>query len=134
MESGSSMERILAVGIGAVFLGLLIVTSYSGTLIDQTQKRFKEYYSIGGYRFGDWDTLPEIVKIKVISTSYMSTNTPNGVSPTLSGKVTDYKTLVYSEAPKPILSFEYSNGNKAVKQAKQLATDLNVELDISIPE
>ncbi len=134
LESGSSIERILAVGIGAVLVGLLIVSSYSGTLIDSTQKRFKEYFSFLGYRFGEWNALPEIVKIKVISTSYMSSNTPNGIHPTLSGKVTDYKTLVYSDAPKPILSFRYSKMSKAVKHAGCLASDLKVELDLSIPE
>lgn len=134
LESGSSMERVLAVGIGAIILGLLVVSSYGGTLIDTAQKRFKEYSSIGGYKFGEWTALPDISKIKVISTSYVSTNEPNGVSPTLSGRVTDFKTLLYSDSSKPVLSFEYSSMDKAVKHASRLAADLNADLVLDIPE
>lgn len=134
LKSASSLERIIAVGIGAIAIGLLIISSYSGTLIDFTQKRLKEYLSIGGYKFGKWMTLPDILKIKVISTSYISSNTPNGISPTLSGKVTDFKTLIYSNSSKALLSFEYSNKDKAVKHAKRLAADLNADLVLEIRE
>ncbi|GGF26781.1 hypothetical protein GCM10011339_13630 [Echinicola rosea] len=128
------MERVFAVGTGAIIVGLLIITSFSGTLIDFTQNRFKEYQSVVGYKFGEWTTLPEIIKVKVISNSYISSNTPNGISPTLSGKVTKFKTLVYSNSSKPILSFEYSTMNKAVKHAKRLAAKFNADLDLGIPE
>lgn len=134
IRNGSSMERVLGVGVGAILPGLVIVSSYDGTLIDFTRKRFKEYISIGGYKSGEWVTLPVISKVKVISTSYVSSNTPNGISPTFSGKVTDYKTLIYSNASKPVLSFVYSNRDKAVKQAKRLATNLNADLVLNIPE
>ena len=130
--SGSSLERIIVVGAGAITLGLLIVSSFSGTLIDFSQNRFKEYLSVCGYKFGNWTALPEIVKIRVISTSYISKNAPNGISPTFSGKVTDYKTLVYSITSNPVLSFDYSNMNKAVKHAKDLATNLNADLVLDI--
>lgn len=108
-KNENSMERVLGVGIGAIILGLLIVSSYGGTFIDFTEKRFKEYFSIGGYKFGEWTTLPVILTVKVISTSYISTNTPNGISPTLSGRVTDFKILIYSKVSKPVFSFVYSN-------------------------
>ncbi|MGB3180755.1 MAG: hypothetical protein WBB45_05160 [Cyclobacteriaceae bacterium] len=133
LESESSTERVLAVGAGAIIIGLLIVSFYSGTLIDISQRRYKEYVSIGEYKFGEWMALPEISKIRVISKSYVSGNTPNGISPTLSGKVTDFKTLIYSNSPEPLLSFEYSNKDKAVKQAKRLATDLHADLVLDIP-
>lgn len=128
------MERILVVGIGAIIIGLLIMSSYEGTLIDFTQKRYKNYLSIGGYNIGQWAILPDVLKIKVISYSYISTNTPNGISPTLSGKVTDFKTLIYSNSSKPIFSFKYSNKDKALKHAKRLAADLNADLILNIPE
>ena len=134
LQSGSSMDRILAVGIGAIVVGLLVVSSYSGTLIDFDQNRFKEYVSVIGYKFGEWSALPDIAKVKVISTTYLSTNTPNGVSPTLSGKVTDYKTLVYTDSPKPFLSFVYSKRDKAINQARDLAHSLKVDLILDIPE
>ncbi|MEO9482045.1 MAG: hypothetical protein ABJG47_01280 [Ekhidna sp.] len=134
LKSGSSMERVLVVGTGAIIAGLLILSSYGGTLIDFTQKKFKEYSSIGGYKFGEWMALPDILKIRVISTSYISSNTPNGISPTLSGKVTDFKTLIYSNSSKPVFSFEYSNMDKAVKHAKRLAANLNADLILEIEE
>lgn len=133
-KSGSSIARVLAVGIGSIIAGLLILSSYDGTLIDLTQKRFKEYSSIGGYKFGEWVALPDILKIKVTTTSYISSNTPNGISPTLSGKVTHFKTLVYSTSSKPVCSFKYSNRDKAVKHARRLADDLNAYLILNIPE
>jgi hypothetical protein len=133
-KNESSMERVLGVGAGALILGLVIVSSYAGTLIDFTDKRFKEYLSIGGYKFGKWKTLPVNLKVKVFSTTYKSTNTPNGISPTLSGKVTDFKTLIYSNASKPVLSFVYSNREKAIKHAKSLASGLNADLVLNIPE
>jgi hypothetical protein len=126
------MEREFAIGIGAIIVGLLIISSYDGPLIDFTQKRFKEYLSIGSYKFGEWVALPDI--IKVISTSYIRRNTPNGISPTLSGKVTDFKTLIYSNSPKPEFSLKYSNMDKAVKHARRLAADLNADLILNIPE
>ncbi len=133
LKSGSSLERVLVVGIGAIIIGLLIAASYGGTLIDFTQKRFKEYVYIGGYKSGEWIALPDISKIKVISASYLSTNMPNGISPTLSVKVTDFKILIYSNSHKPVFSFKYSNMDKAVKHAKRLAADLNADLDLDIP-
>lgn len=134
LKSGSTVERVLAVGIGAIIAGFLIISSYDGTLIDFSQMRFKKYLSIGGYKFGEWVALPDIRKIKVISTSYLSSNTPNGISPTLSGKVTDFKTLLYSNGSKPVFSFEYSRMNTAVKHARRLASELNADLILSIPE
>ena len=131
LASTSSMERIIAVGLGAILIGLFITFSYSGTLIDFPQNRFNEYTSFGGYKSGEWESLPAIVKVKAVQKSYISTNTPNGVSPTLSGKVTDYIVLLYADAAKPLFSFEYSKKAKAEKEARQLASQLKAELEIS---
>ena len=127
------MERALGVALAAIILGLVIVSSYDGTLINYTEKKFKEYSSVCGYKFGSWTSLPVIRTVKVVSSSYMSTNMPNGISPSFSGKVTDFKTLVYSDAAKPVLSLVYSNREKAVKQARSLASNLNADLVLSIP-
>ena len=134
IESESSVERALVVGVGAIILGLIIISSYGGTLINFTEKRFKDYFSFGGYKFGEWTPLPDILTVKVISTNYVSTNIPNGISPTLSGKVTDFKTLIYSNASKPVLSFVYSDMDKAVKHAKCLASNLNADLILNLPK
>jgi hypothetical protein len=134
LKHESSIERVLAVGVGAIIFGLVIVSSYSGTIIDFSEKKFKEYLSVGSYKIGEWATLPVILKVKVISTSYMSTNTSNGISPTLSGKIIDFKTLLYSNASKPVFSFIYSDRKKAVRHAENLASDLNADLVLEIPE
>ncbi len=131
VTSGSSIERILAMGIGAIVIGLLIVSSYSGVIMDFEEKRSKEYSSICGFKIGEWSSLPEIVTVKVIAKSYISSNTPNGVSPTLSGRVTDYKVLLYPDQSKPIFSFDYSKQKKAESIGKKLASDLQAELIIS---
>lgn len=127
-ENGSSMERTLVVGIGAIILGLIIVTSYGGTIIDFEGNRFKEYSSICGYKVGKWTRFPKISSIKVKSFTFASTNIPNGISPTLSRKITIFKIQMYSNAPKPVFSFVYSNRDRAVKQAKTLANNLNADL------
>ena len=132
--SGSSLERTLAVGIGAILVGLLIISTYHGTLIDFTQHRFKEYQSVVGFKFGEWTTLPEISTVKVISTSYLSSNTPNGISPTLSGKVTEFNLRIYSKSSVPVLSFVSSNEDQAIKYARELAANLNAELVVNIPK
>ena len=132
LANGSSLERTFTVGIGAIIVGLLIITSHNGALIDFTQNRFKEYQSVLGYKFGEWTTLPEIVKVKVISNSYISSNTPNGISPTLSGNVMEFKILIYSKHSIPVLSFIYSNEDRAVKYARDLAFNLNAELVLNI--
>ncbi|RIJ37038.1 hypothetical protein [Pontibacter oryzae] len=128
LKNESSTERVLLVGTGAVTLGLLIVSSYDGTLIDFTKNRFKKYFSIGGYKFGDWISLPNIVSVKVISASYISTNTPNGISPTVSGRIIRFKAVLYSNASKPEFSFVYSNRDKALKHAKLLAFKFKADL------
>jgi hypothetical protein len=134
LKSESPLERVLGVGLGALIVGFVIVFSYSGTLINFTENRFKEYSSVCGYKFGAWTTLPVILTVKVVSVSYISTNTPNGISPTLSGRVTDFKTLIYSNTANPVLSFIYSDRDKAVKHARRLAYNLNADLVLNISE
>lgn len=129
-----SMARVLVVGIGATIFGLLIVTSYSGALIDFSQKKFKEYTAVAGYKFGEWEALPVISEVQVISISYVHTNSPNGVSPTLSGRVTDFKTLLFAEGEHPLLTLEYINKYQALKQAEELASSLNAALVLRLPE
>src|SRR5690554_3798894 len=76
--SGSSLEKSFYVGAVAVILGSIIVSSYGGTEIDFRKNRVKDYFSILGYRFGEWAALPAIKKISAISVNYHATNTPNG--------------------------------------------------------
>jgi len=126
--NGSSIERAYLVGAGALIIGLVIISSYGGTIIDFSNKKFKDYFSICGFKYGEWTSLPVIKHVTVVSISYISKNTPNGISPTLSGKVTDFRTLLYSDKGDPAFSFIYSDRERAVKQAKYLACSLDVNL------
>ena len=129
---GNSIIREVSVGTGALILALAIITSFGGTLIDYSEKRFRDYISICGFKFGEWTSLPFILKITVVPISYMSQNTPNGISPTLSGKVSEFRTLIYSHDSNPVFTFIYRE--KAFKQANNLASNLNASLVIYIAE
>lgn len=130
----TTTARGLGAGGGSIILGLVIISSYSGTLIDFTENKFKEYSSLSGYKYGEWATLPHITKIIVVSSSYVRSNKPNGISPTLSEKVTDFKILIYSNESMPLFKFIYSKKKEAVKNARFLASNLNVDLVLNIRE
>ncbi|MEQ8684765.1 MAG: hypothetical protein RIE86_05715 [Imperialibacter sp.] len=134
MESGSSLEKTLLVGDGAVVIGLAIVSSYEGTLIYFSENKMKDYTSVFGYKFGEWVELPSIATVTVTSTNYRSTNTSNGISPTLSGEVTDYRVLLYDNSSKPAFSFAYPKKLIAMDAAKRLADNLHAELVVRLPE
>lgn len=131
LSSGSSMTKIISIGTGSCFIGLLIIFTYSGTLIDTSKNQFKEYVSIIGSRMGSWQDLPEIREIKVVSFTRNQGNIPNGISPTLSGKVTEHRILLFTDSDRPVFSFSYSNQTKAIKQARFLAVGMNSELDFT---
>ena len=130
ITSDSSFERSIYVGAGAIVLGSMIVSSYGGTEIDFNQKRVKENSSFLGYQFGEWAALPDVKRIAVITRNYKATNTPNGISPTWSGIVTDHKVFLYSENPKPIISFVFSNKEHAVEAAKLLSANLDAVCEL----
>ena len=130
-SSESTWGKTVLVGGGALLIGLLIVSSYGGTRIDVVKQRVKKYYSVGGYAFGKWTPLPAIATVKVTAISYRSRNTPNGISPTFSGEVTDFRVLLYSKEATPMRSFTYSSHDRAVGQATYLATNLRATLEVS---
>lgn len=124
-KSDSSIERAFYVGAAAIIIGTIIVSSYGGTVIDFNKKSVRDYFSVLGFQFGEWTALPNIKRIAVISVNYKASNTPNGISPTWSGTVTDYRVCLYSGNTKPVLSFAYSDEDRAVKAAKLLSAKLD---------
>lgn len=131
-EAENSPEKVFGVGGGAILLGMLIINSYGGMLIDLSEQKYMAYFSVVGYKFGTWVPMPEIKRISVFSNSYIRINTPNGISPTFSGKVRDYVVQISSYDMEPLFSFTYSNKRKAIKQAEKLASKTNSELNIHI--
>ncbi|GAB3828626.1 hypothetical protein [Pontibacter rugosus] len=130
IEGSSSLEKAMWVGAGAITLGLVIVLSYNGTLIDFDRNRVKEYSSIMGYKAGKWVTLPNITKVAVISVRQKAANTPNGISPTWSGTVTEHKVFLYAAKPTPHLLFGFSNRERALQTAKLLAANLDAACEL----
>lgn len=133
-ESQSSFERSLFVGMAALIIGIMILSSYSGVLVDFSAHRAKEYICLLGFKIGEWADLPGINTIKVLEVSQRTSNTPNGISPTLTGRVTLYKTFLYADDSKPVLSFDYSRRERALKDAEHLATYLDATLKVAFKE
>lgn len=125
-----SLEKIYWVGVVAMALGLGLVTTYQGTLINTDEKKFRNYISVVGIKFGQWIPLPMISKVKVISSTSRRTNIPNGISPTFSGTITDYSVLIYEKHnAKPFLRFSFNKKNKALAKADSLSKLLGVPKD-----
>jgi len=133
-EIDVSAQRVFLVGGVTILIGYVAAFSYSGTKIDFARSKFREYQVIAGFTTGEWQKLPPITAVKVISRTYMQRNMPNGISPTMSGKVTDFYVLLLANHPEPVLSFIYTSEKKAVKGAKLLATCMNTELHLLTSE
>ncbi len=133
IKSESSLEKSLYVGAAAVVLGLMIVSSYGGTVIDFNKKSIKDYFSFLGFQFGKWISLPNVIRIVVAPVNYKATNTPNGISPTWSGIVSEYHVLLYSDHPTPIRLFVFSNRTRALKAAKLLSANLDTVYELKEP-
>ena len=135
IEGLESLERSLFVGIGALVLGLIILSTYGGVMVSFQDRKIKEYYSFCGYKTGEWLPLPEQMSTELRSFSYKSTNTPNGISPTLSGKITEYRTFLYSgDSVDPVVYLRYTNQAQAIREAKLLSTHLEADLTIPFAE
>lgn len=130
MQSDASAEKVFIAGGSFILFGTMVIFSYSGTVIDFTNKRYREYYFFCGMKFGSWQTLPEVNKIKVLSEKFKATSMPNGINPAFSGEVTAYKALLYSPQSKPFLTFTFEGKEQAIKEGKILAGYLNAELEL----
>ncbi len=128
----TSLEKLLIVGATSVIIGLIIASTYGGTLIDFIENKVRKYHSISGYKIDNWTKSPVISTFSVISISYFSTDIPNGISPTFSGTITEFRILLLSENLTPVLTFKYKSKNLAVNVAKQLATTLRATLELKL--
>ncbi|SFA76692.1 hypothetical protein [Algoriphagus aquimarinus] len=119
IEVNTDSQKIWIVGGGALVIGMLIVSIYSGTLIDFRRNEFKEYQSILWFRIGEWQKLPKIERVELILHSYRSTNTPNGISPTLSREVTIYKCVLIANGTK-FLALDFTREKDAVLALEEI--------------
>lgn len=90
-----------------------MISISEGTQIDFEANKFKAYQSILWIKFGDWQNLPKIENAELIHYVYTETNTPNGISPSLSAEVTVYKCVLVSGGKK-FMVFDYSKEKDAI--------------------
>ncbi len=112
-EVDTEFSKVLLVSGIPIVIGVIMISTYSGTLIEFENHKFKEYQSIQWIKFGDWQNLPKIENAELIHYTYTQTNTPNGISPTISGEVTVYKCVLVSGGKK-FMVFDYSKEKDAI--------------------
>ncbi len=128
----NSVTKALIVGSTAIVFGGMVITSYSGTFLDFQNKRYKIYYALVGYKFGQWKTLPTVKLVKVFPYTFTGSMTPNGINPTPTVTVTKYIVALYGDQPKPVIALEYNNRNKAVEGGKIISDETKATLDIQL--
>ncbi|MEB2783442.1 hypothetical protein [Algoriphagus persicinus] len=114
----------LIVGI-SFLLGLLSLSTFTGTLIDFEGNKFKEYQSIFWIKFGEWQELAKIEQVELILHSFRRTNTPNGISPTLSREITIYKCVLVAGGTK-FISLDFVSEKEAIKALQTLKSGLGI--------
>lgn len=111
-EDTAFIEVFLVSGVPMI-IGVFMISTYSGTLMDFEANKSKEYQSILWFKFGEWQNLPKIENAELIHYTYFKRNTPNGISPTLLGEITVYKCVLLVEGKK-FMVFDYSKETDAI--------------------
>gem|GEM_PF-5756391 len=120
-----------AIAVGAIFLviGFTMFTTYAGTQINTTDPSFRQYRALVGIKRGEWEPLHAVSSIQLLTTEQSFQTLPDGIHPSLSGKVKEYIVLVLGDHDQEvILQLNYQRKSRAKKVAQQLAEQLNVAL------
>ncbi len=125
IDVSTDSQKIGLVGGGAFLFGMLLISIYSGIRIDFRSNRFKEYKSVLWFKFGQWEELPKIEHAELILHSFRSTNTPNGISPTLSREVTIYKCVLLANGTK-FLALDFSKEKDAIAALEEIKERLEI--------
>ena len=133
-KNDEALINALILGFGSIVLGLMIYATYEGIFVDFDQNRFRVYFSISGYKIGEWYNLPKIQTVKLISKCGFKKNTSNGISPTFTSKVNTFKLLMYSSNSMPVISLVYSKKKQALMAGKYLASISKAEFVEISPE
>ncbi len=129
MPGDNSVTKAIIVGSTAIVFGGMVITSYSGTFLDFQNKRYKTYYALVGYKFGQWKTLPSIKLVKVFPYTFKGDTMPNGINPSATIQFTRYIVALYSDQPKPVLTLEYENKNTSLEGSIIISDALKATLD-----
>lgn len=130
VESLETTSRTLWVGSGAIVFGLFVMSTQSGTFISFDQLRLKEYTLILGFKQGEWISISDVSILSIETETSRTSNTPNGISPTLSRNGTHYWVHMYSSNSTLIHSILYNEKELALEHSKLIATHLNAELNL----
>lgn len=120
----SAISKTIWVGLGACFIGFILMTISSGIALDPKMRRYRHYDSILGFKLGQWETLLPIEKVEIVQHSYTSQNTPNGISPTFSSKHLIYKVVLLS-SDQVELTLDFTQEKVAVKAMKRIQELIN---------
>jgi hypothetical protein len=119
LDSGSSIEKAIVVGLTSSLIGMILISLSSGILLDFGGNRIKHFQNVGWMKFGDWELIPQVQEIELIHHSYRSKNIPNGITPTMSGQLTMYKCVLKS-SDAVILSLDFSNEKDAIVTLEEI--------------
>ena len=125
LEVESAFIEVFFVSGVPLVIGVFMISTYTGTLIDFEANKFKKYQSILWFKFGKWQNLLEIENAELIHYTYFIRNRPNGISLMLSGEITVYK-CVLVEKGKKFLVFDYSKETDAIVALDKIRTGLKL--------
>ena len=128
LEVDQSDNRSLWIGLAFALIGLLASGIYSGIEVDMSGKRFRNFRAFLGIKLGDWTDIPALNGIYLFSQTEEFTSMPNGITPTLSGNVTDFYVMGISTDTKPVFSLAYEEKAKAQEAAEKISKGLEVSL------
>ena len=112
-EVETETSKILLVGSVPILLGIFLISTYSGRLIDFEAKKIKKYQQILWFKVGKWENLPAIEHAELIHYNYQHRNIPNGISPTISTEITIYKCVLRLKG-REFMVFDYQNEQEAI--------------------
>jgi hypothetical protein len=112
-EVETPLSKILWVGGIPLFLGLGLVSTFSGTVIDFEKKRIKKYQSIFWIKTGQWKPMPKVEHAELIHYTDLHRNLPNGISHTVATEITTYKCVLKMEGEK-LLVFDFAKESEAI--------------------
>tara|TARA_R110002020_G_scaffold38849_4_gene116281 strand:- start:1848 stop:2333 length:486 start_codon:yes stop_codon:yes gene_type:complete len=108
-----------------LFLGILSLSTYSGTLIDFENNKFKEYQSLFWLKLGEWKELPKIEHAELIIHSFRRNSKPNGITPTLSYELTVYKCVLLFNGTK-FLALDFTREKDAAAAVAEINSALGI--------
>ena len=109
----------LIIGLISMGLGIVLMTFYSGKILDFQRSQFKEYFSVLGITYGSWKDLPPIQKAELVQHEYVSRSVPNAITPSFYTRNLVFKIALIS-AEKVELVLEFFKEKEALKALEKI--------------